>query len=746
MNNQNVLNREDIMNKRIYDLLIGAVALLLIPVGALFASCSVEPDEEDLHPITGITVEDYLSGRDDLSSFNYILQRSGYDRLMSSYGTYTCFAPTNDAIAEYINQLWENDEDAKVEHNGMTSQSLEGLTDSLCTDIAMFHLARYEYTTMELSSSSSINTLLGRTILVDPKATSFVLNAESMIIYSTINEEKPNNGTVHVLDKVIPRSNKNVISELERLKSEGYGIFYDAMVLCGFDTLLDKNKKDQTSFENPMRLGTDEGGFYYMDDIKECLVGYTIFAESDDVLRSKGIDGEGDEALLKLIAHANEVYGNSAKSGGWYDYYRNNQITVTTPTSLADESVYKDPCNALYMWVAYHILPCALTKDLLTVDFSVNKSNEYKNYGTYEYYETLLPNTLMKIWYTSPDAYCGSSGQKYLINRYVANNTLTDGLETTGSSSMHNIIKRGIEINTDGVIQALNGYIYPIDGQGELLEYQSYVPDGVLNERIRMDVLSMQPELINNGFKGKSVEEIAAMGDGVNGTRVRFPTDYFDNIKVYNQNTTIDMTTVVTSGTTSWCNYQSDGLQGRSEYDLALKLPPVPDNNYELRIDVTLGGSYFGMTQYYLGTSSNIGDFAAVDLPIDLTMSALDPRIGFTYLYDGGDGLGLTMGTVATPEWEEDKGLETDKVMRTHGYMRGPLCIIKNVDNAKSAVQRYNGYCVRRILTTRNFEQTGELWLRMKAVISGNRKYQIDYVEFCPTSVANNQLYLEDMY
>ena len=54
----------------------------------------------------------------------------------------------------------------------------------------------------------------------------------------------------------------------------------------------------------------------------------------------------------------------------------------------------------------------------------------------------------------------------------------------------------------------------------------------------------------------------------------------------------------------------------------------------------------------------------------------------------------------------------------------------------------------RKILTTQTFYQR-DYWLRLKTALDdGNtdRKFQIDYVEFCPVRVASNSQYLEDMY
>ena len=123
----------------------------------------------------------------------------------------------------------------------------------------------------------------------------------------------------------------------------------------------------------------------------------------------------------------------------------------------------------------------------------------------YDYYETMLPHTLMKIWNPS-----NKLGKRLFINRAIENNTLTDEVGTMGSESMHGIVRDGVEIVREDVM-ALNGYIHPIK---DILLYDAVVPQKVLNERLRFDSSEFLPELINNGFRYMSVNEVSAMNGG----------------------------------------------------------------------------------------------------------------------------------------------------------------------------------------------------------------------------------------
>ena len=101
-------------------LITGTVALT-------FTACNPEPDESDLYTFTGRTIESFIQEDSTLTSFNYILKRVGYDKMMAAYGSYTCFAPTNDGVAFYIDSLY-NDVDAVIPHNGMRQP--EGVSGS----------------------------------------------------------------------------------------------------------------------------------------------------------------------------------------------------------------------------------------------------------------------------------------------------------------------------------------------------------------------------------------------------------------------------------------------------------------------------------------------------------------------------------------------------------------------------------------------------------------------------------------
>ena len=532
-----------------YKKLICKIAALAFVPGMLgLTSCKEDIDESNLYTFTGETIEDYLANRPEkFSSFNYILQRSELDKLLSGYGTYTCFAPDNEAVAAYIDSLYNDNTNKELPHNGMTENSLEGLSDSLCNDIAKFHLASTKVMAINMENGMTINTMLGRDIntSIDSVSGKTIVNSYSLI---TGMDNELENGVLHEINHVIRRSNLLVAGEMENHKD--LSIFVEALKLTGLADSLTQQKRKLTAPANNFNFYTPENA----------VLGYTIFAETNTVLAQNQINDIND-----LIAHANKVYSSCAKQGfGWYDYYRNNNIQVSTGND------YANPNNCLNMWVRYHIL-----KQRVPYDKMVYSWNETSKVPLYEYYETMLPMTLVKVIRSSK-----AGAGKIFLNRYEANNTLTDQRGELGTPGMHNVVDdhSGIEITKQN-IQALNGYIHPING---MLEYEEWVPKGVLNERIRFDVTSLTKELASANLRGATAKEITALNGGKTGTDgnlggdyVRIPVDFSENMIIYNGEST--RLYYLAGRENNWNNFQGDEYNSKGNVDLAFRLPPVPD-------------------------------------------------------------------------------------------------------------------------------------------------------------------------
>lgn len=685
--------------KKFFSRLLLAAAL---PMMLGLASCKEDIDESNLYTFTGETIEDFLTNRSDqYSSFNYILSRVGYDKILSAYGTYTCFAPNNKAVEEYIDSLYDDTSNKDFEHNGMTSRGLEGLSDSLCNDIALYHLLSTEVMGVDLSNGFTSSTLLGRIISasVDTLTSDIMINNFSAI---TTMDNELENGVVHEIDNVLRRSNRLVAGELEQHPE--FSIFSQALNMTGLgDSLILEKKMAKYSVTNTYNFYVPE----------ECRMGYTLFAESDETLAENNI-----KSIDELIEFANNAYARCADQGsGWYDYYRNKGFTISTGND------YTSPTNALNMYVRYHILKYFVPYDKLVYSF-----NEVAKATLFEYYETMLPFTLMKVTRISG---------KRRLNRWVANSTLTDRVAEEGSDNIRTVLREGIEIKNNNIM-ASNGFIHPISG---MLVYDQTVPTGVLNERLRFDDTALFPEMTSNSFRLISDAEVNALNGGktgadgaLGGNYIRIPEGFFENLAFYNgENTRLYYLPGQSNG---WSNYQGDEFNCMGAYDFAFRLPPVPDGTYELRMGYTANENR-GMLQFYLGRSRELTSMKALDIPLDMRRVPVNNPDGSP---DTNSGTGWSLYTNT-----DDMGVESDANMHNLNWMRGPLYY--TVGKGGSTVARANAQDLRRIITKMQFEQ-GEYWLRFKTVLPEltTSQFHLDYIELCPENVYNNNQYVEDMY
>ena len=246
--------------------------------------------------------------------------------------------------------------------------------------------------------------------------------------------------------------------------------------------------------------------------------------------------------------------------------------------------------------------------------------------------------------------------------------------------------------------------------------------------------------MMSNSFRRISDNEVDALNGGKRGTDgdlsgsyIRIPPGFLEHMMIYNGN---DTRLYYLSGQSSgWSNYQGDEFNCKGHYDFAMRLPPIPEGTYELRIGYTAeGNEQRGMVQFYLGTSSDLNTMKALDIPLDMRMVPANNADLTPDIYTG------------WCDWTklDDKGVESDINMRNLGYMRGPLYYTVGVNSGNYA--RSNPKDLRRILTRQYFGQ-GEYWLRFKSVLeSDHHQFHLDYIEFCPENVYNSTTYIEDMY
>ncbi len=650
--------------KNIYKILAG-VALLVFAAQAL-VSCSDEPSGENYYTFKGEMVSDYLDNRPELySEFTEILHRSGLYGMMATYGTYTCFAPTNTAIESYLH-----------EHGYKT---VADLSKEECDTLSWNHIISATFFTTDLADGNiPTENMNGRflTFSCDGDAEGgnamYYVNMASKLV---VRDDSVENGVVHTLDRVIQPSSSYLPEKL--LEDQNISLFTSALTLTGMsDSLyayLDETYSiDQDSVYKPIPFHRT-GATYQMYYPGERKKRFTALVETNKVFAEAGI-----YTLDDLKQKAKEVY----------------DVMYPDDAGKYDDD-WTDRRNPLNRFISYHLLPYYAAIN----DFTISESGI--NYKTTcampnlidctDWYTTLMPGTVMKF---------SSPSEGMFINRKgVGSKYTVRGVKVYTPSEMTTIHDQELEeaglpvepLNN----QALNGIYHYID---KVLFYDQETRDVVFNDRIRWNVITMSTEFLNAGARGNTD------GNHLTGFKV------VDGWDFHGVNPTLAL-----RERGVWMATYSDAVDLIGQFDIAFKLPPVPENTYEIRFAYGAGTDR-GVVQIYFGPKE---DMRPMGLPIDFTIWGGDPRIGWV---------------ADTEDNEENRAI--DKAMHNRGIMKD----MDSWNQGGSNNLRANSGKFRKILTTQRLDPNQEYWLRIKLVTDNPQaELPINYFEFCPKSVYAGQ-------
>lgn len=681
-----------------------ALAAITVITGAMMTGCVEDVPMENRFTFKGELISTYLENNPErFSSFTTILSKARIGKkasgnllkTLSTYGSYTCFAPTNEAIDAYLQDQYEKY--LEGERTGIHSPYLEDLTDSMATEIAKNHIIEMGYMTTDINEGAfPMNTMNRRFTTVewvtDEEGRVFpLLNNTSRIIEQDLEKE---NGYVQVVDGVLSPSNK-LLPELIDAQN-GLSIFSDAIKATGLDSLLSIYNIDP-DYDNTLTgpsLDSETSTSPYPKDKKQR---YTVLVEPDELFKSKGINN-----IEELAKFAEKWYGS------------------------VDAGNYKSPNNALYQFIAYHIIDRQLLYSSSTgpggfiMEGYVNEGysslvNLNQSFDSYEYYETMLPYTMIKV--TKP--YTNEELKQQIVINYG---------QDMGSYKNHemmehiNVIVEKAQVTKEKYSEtlsdfdqnALNGIIHTID---RILIYdENEMAGNVLNERIRMDVSALFPELTNNSVRWDLMKP---------GNKVTFiPKGFCKGFEILNEDTEVFYFRPHPTSGGSYANYQGDEFIVEGKYDFRYRIPHVPAGTYEIRFGYPKG-YYRGVCQFYV-------DGKIAGIPVDLRWSA---------------DTDILIGWVSDEGLSEDEIRENDKAMRNRGYMKGPASIV--LESETGVTMRSGVQPLRKIVGTYRLDK-GDHWMRFKDVSENStgklKQFDQDYLELVPISVINNPLKPEDIY
>lgn len=437
------------MNKILFKFVL---AILSVPV--FTTSCSDEPLPENYYTFTGEMVSDYLMNRsDNYSEFITVLQRSGIYGMMATYGTYTCFAPTNEAIDRYLRERGLNSVDQLSKEDCDTLSWNHIIDDAayFTTDLTDGNIPTANMNERYLTFSCDSDALNDNNVI-------YYINKSSRLV---LRDDSVENGVVHTLDRVIV-PNADLLPDLLE-KDSTISIFCEALRLTGLCDSL-KEYIDPTYFcgkdstEQDMKITTG-GGTYTMRYVAQRMKRYTAFVEKDEIYRANGINDIED---LKRFAKQNydEMYPEDA---GLYDEDYTNR---------------KNPLNR---FVAYHLLPYYGAYNDWTVYGDVKTTCARTDLiDCTDWYTTFMPGTIMKM---------STPSEGLFINRKGVGPVYTvRGTKVLAPSEIGDVDQ-----------QATNGIYHYID---DILLFDKETRDVVFNDRIRINAVTLSPEFMNCGARG----------------------------------------------------------------------------------------------------------------------------------------------------------------------------------------------------------------------------------------------------
>ncbi|MBR2153531.1 MAG: fasciclin domain-containing protein [Bacteroidaceae bacterium] len=707
------MNRKNITKFFYVALLFGGTAAISLN------SCTEKIDDSDLYTFTGEMMTDhFVNNPDRFSSYLKILNRvtpskrskSSMSELLSARGHYTCFAPTNEAIAHYIDSLY------RMEKPQVSSLSLDELPDSVAKSIVFNSIIEngsseaYATTDFEIGALGTTNmndryisisygtevanvTESGDTAL----NTTIYVNTNSKIIEGDIEVE---NGYIHVVDHVLSPSTATIADLV--ISTPNMRFFGDLLKKTGWNSKLTTYKDEAWEETYDDVRGTTYNG---MNGGWEGLfpehryTSFTIFVEPDSVYQNYGIT---DLESLKQWVMDNNNFDDDTNCGH--------------QTSWGDD--YSDDYNWLNQFVAYHILPERLTYNNMVTfaneygcDASMMKTRTSSQFyvNVWEYWETVgIQRRSVKI------TGCRPAGGGGVIQRRINRNSVYNQKTYKENSGEMKPEDQGIRIsdsNEDYDNNALNGYYYPID---DILIWNKRVPNTILNERLRYDITALFPELMTNNIRqnrinswyfnedkiGRYLTGIVDMGSGTD-------FEYLPN-------------TSYSTGLGSWMDYQIDEFNIRGKYDFTMKLPPVPyTGTYEIRYGVWANENR-GMAQIYFG--ENYKNLPAIGIPIDLRSGSGTSTASTGWVAES---------TIAPTGTDSTALFENQKTMRNMGFMKGPKYVQVSGGTARDSQNN-----LRKIIYTGQLEAGKTYYIRFKSVLSStSTEFFFDYLEFVPKSV-----------
>ena len=724
--------------------------LALICTIFFLGSCKEEIDMSDRFTFKEETVWSYLEKNDSLySEYTALLKvvpistisSSTVSQLLSARGHFTCFAPDNNAIQEYLDSLYRKGLINAPSWDGFPNDHVLDSIQKVIVynsiidggDVIDFDVASFPTKKNETFSVANMNDRRFTVVVGTVNPDSIYINGKYPLSMKYRDIEAIN-GYVHGVTAVIAPSNETLSDMFRTWVDEGgstYIVMAKLVIACGLTDTLSKIRDEvyeQKFLKNEIE---DIGNFKTNENsglpYAHRNYGFTIFAEPDALWEAELGKTAAEISPSDVMAYL--------VSKGIY------------PNARQDED-YTNEANLLNQFVTYHMLPEKLSRNKLVVhwnEYGYNHNNsKTPGSATAEYYTTMGKRRLLKVYESRESNGIFLNRFPVLQNgrgKFSPDNLNKNDYHESGEfkplrgNYLYPDENEGIKVEDelgDAVVEDLvNGYIYPI---GKVLVYTDNVTTQLKNQRIRFEVASMLPELMNNDLRRPAT---VYTDKPLNGEYRGFPTDesyqYFNDMWIKKGTRFY----YLAGTTTNWMNWQGDEFNIVGSYEYTMKLPPVPaPGHYELRLAVQSNSNLRGMCQVYWGTDRF--SLPAAGIPFDM-------RMGGTERHLANGNQASIVGWVSDAELGDEEAIqECDKKMRNNGCMKAPqhYCPTPGSTTARNLAD-----VNRRIIVSADMDPDKTYYIKFKTVLDDKLKEHImDYMEYCAKEVYDNPQESEDIW
>lgn len=280
------------------------VALSLVFVIVLFGCKDELVEEPFIKDEASSLITQYLDTAKNYNHMSALLEKSGMDILLNTYGSYTVFAPSDEAFTNYLTSIGKNSIDE------LDTNQISALVDF---HVILNYIDVKAYETGLLGYSDTTVSGIRHFIDLTQGLDHIIINKTSLIEGAF----EVSNGIIYAVDVVLEPHANNIFDYIN--ESGRYNIMAEAFEDAGLKDTLQNLELLYPYFEFP----------FYFTPL------YTVFLESDEVLKSNGINSLSD---LKSKVWENKSGNPADANEALFDFLNYHIISGRRTTG----SMYKD--------------------------------------------------------------------------------------------------------------------------------------------------------------------------------------------------------------------------------------------------------------------------------------------------------------------------------------------------------------------------------------------------------------------